>query len=47
MTRARLQAVFEDVTQAFITRQVVAIAARRLSIDGRPTSLLDLGYARV
>ena len=47
MTRARLQAVFEDVSQAFITRQVVAIAARRLSIDGRPTSLLDLGYDRV
>ena len=40
-------AVFSDITQSFTTRQVVAIAQRRHSIDGKPTSLLDLGYSRV
>lgn len=40
-------AVFADVTQAFMLRQVDAIAQRRHLIDGKPTSLLDLGYSRV
>ena len=40
-------AVFSDVTQAFITRQVAAITMRRLSIDGVPTSLHDVGFTRV
>ena len=40
-------AVSSDVTQAFMTRQVAAIAARRLALDGKPTSLLDLGFNRV
>jgi hypothetical protein len=39
--------VESDVTQAFVTRQVDAISARRLSVDGTPTSLVDLGYDRV
>jgi hypothetical protein len=40
-------AVMEDVTQEFITRQVDALTVRRLSVDGKPTSLLDLGFNRV
>jgi hypothetical protein len=40
-------AVMEDVTQAFITRQVVALTVRRTTVGGKPTSLLDLGYNRV
>lgn len=40
-------AVFSDVTQDFIARQVEGITQRRLRVDGVPTSLLDLGYDRV
>lgn len=42
-------AVFEDVTQSFVTRQVIAIAARKLTPFGALSkkSLLDLGYSRV
>ena len=40
-------AVMEDVTQPFITRQVDALTIRRLSVAGKPTSLLDLGFDRV
>ena len=40
-------AVMEDVTQQFITRQVDALTVRRLSVAGKPTSLLDLGFDRV
>ena len=39
-------AVAEDVTQSFILRQVDALVARRHSVDGKPTSLLDLGSWR-
>ena len=42
-------AVFEDVTQSFITRQVEAITARTLVPPGGSSkkSLFDLGYTRV
>lgn len=40
-------AVMEDVTQSFITRQVDALTVRRLKVAGKPTSLLDLGFDRV
>ena len=40
-------AVMEDVTQQLITRQVDALTVRRLSVAGKPTSLLDLGFDRV
>jgi hypothetical protein len=40
-------AVFGDVTQEFIVRQIDAITEKRHSVDGVPTSLLDLGYERV
>ena len=40
-------AVAEDVTQSFILRQVDALVARRHSVDGKPTSLCDLGYCDV
>ena len=39
-------AVAEDVTQSFILRQVDALVARRHSVDGKPTSLLDLGFEK-
>ena len=39
--------MMEDVTQPFITRQVDALTVRRLSVGGKPTSLLDLGFDRV
>lgn len=40
-------AVMEDVTQSFMTRQVDALTVRRLTVAGKPTSLLDLGFDRV
>ena len=40
-------AVAEDVTQAFITRQVDALAEAKMTVSGAPTSLLDLGFDRV
>jgi hypothetical protein len=40
-------AVAEDVTQDFITRQVDALTIRRHSVNGKPTSLLELGFDRV
>lgn len=39
-------AVFSDITQEFMIRQVEGLARRRHSIDGKPTSLLDLGFDR-
>lgn len=40
-------AVMEDVTQEFITRQVDALAVRRPTVDGKTASLLELGFDRV
>jgi len=44
-----MQAVFSDVTQAFIERQIDGISARRLSVEGKgdKKSLCDLGFCRV
>lgn len=40
-------AVNDDVTQNFISAQVLAISARKMNVNGKPTSLLELGYNRI
>ena len=44
-----VQAVFSDVTQSFIERQIDGISARRLAVEGKgeKKSLCDLGFCRV
>ena len=46
-TPRRRNAVFSDVTQSFIERQVDGISQRRLKVGPKLTSLLDLGFSRV
>ena len=40
-------AVESDIIQSFVTRQVTAIGAKKMEVEGKLTSLADLGYDRV